>query len=70
MNFFTLYTILVTFSPEISEFTLLTVATFVLIWQKILKSLSKIYSPTDKFAERVKKRQKLMQAKYITRSAT
>jgi len=34
MNFFTLCTILVAFGPEISEFTLLTVATFAAIRQK------------------------------------
>jgi len=34
MNFSTLCTILVTFSPETPEFTLLTIAPFVAIWQK------------------------------------
>ena len=34
MNFSTLCTILVTFGPEIPEFTLLTIAPFVAIWQK------------------------------------
>ena len=35
MNFSTLYTILVTFGPETPEFTLLTIAPFVAIWQKL-----------------------------------
>jgi len=34
MNFSTLCTILVTFTPETPEFTLLTIATFAMIWQK------------------------------------
>jgi len=34
MNFSTLYVILVTFGPETPEFTLLTIAPFVAIWQK------------------------------------
>jgi len=34
MNFSTLYTIFVTFGPETLEFTLLTIALFVAIWQK------------------------------------
>jgi len=34
MNFSTLCTILVAFSPETSEFTLLTIAPFVTTWQK------------------------------------
>jgi len=34
MNFSTLYTILMTFVPETPEFTLLTIAPFVAIWQK------------------------------------
>jgi len=34
MNFCTLCTILVTFDPETPEFTLLTIAPFVAIWQK------------------------------------
>jgi len=35
MNFSTLCTILVTFGPETPEFTLITIAPFVAIWQKI-----------------------------------
>jgi len=34
MNFSTLFTILVTFSPETPEFTLLTITSFAAIWQK------------------------------------
>jgi len=34
MNFSTLYTLLVTFSPETPEFTLLTITPFAAIWQK------------------------------------
>jgi len=34
VNVSTLYTILVAFGPETSEFTLLTIAPFVAIWQK------------------------------------
>jgi len=57
MNIYTLCTILVTFSPENPEFTLLTIAPFVAIWQKsayqhITPNIRMSWTYLDRFAGR------------------